>query len=156
MDEQRPCHFRRKSSCARECRPTHPGSSTSGTRTNGHADRTVPVHEVLGTDRTCRGSAGCECSAARDVPTPLGTRQTTKDKGRRLPSPFPFQRIAHRGPCGKTRVVPQNLRPKPGPAEIRDSRSTGALVDVWVSRYHEPGGTCVRMRAPSDCAEQLA
>lgn len=42
-------------------------------------------------------------------------------KARRLPTPCPSQDIAHRGACGKTRVVPQNLRPKPEPAEIRDS-----------------------------------
>jgi len=32
----------------------------------------------------------------------------------------------------------QNLRPKPEPAEIRDSRSTCAFVGVWVSRDVEP------------------
>ena len=60
-----------------------------------------------------------------------------KAKARSLPTPCPSQPIAHRGPCGKTRVVLQNLRPKPEPAEIRDSRSTCALVDVWVSRSAE-------------------
>ncbi len=85
---------------------------------------------------------------------------------RRLPTPCHSQRIAHRGPCGKTRVVPQNLQPKPEPAEIRDSRSTCALVDVWVSRDVEPPvglavrlwalGAEVRVCAPPDCAEQLA
>jgi UDP:flavonoid glycosyltransferase YjiC (YdhE family) len=89
-----------------------------------------------------------------------------RDVERRVPTPFHSQHIAHRGPCGKTRVVPQNLRPKPEPAEIRDSRSTCALVDVWVSRDVEPPvGLAVRLRAlgaevrvcaPPDCAEQLA
>ncbi len=89
-----------------------------------------------------------------------------KAKARRLPTPCHSQHIAHRGPCGKTRVVLHNLRPKPEPAEIRDSRSTRALVDVWVSRGVEPPvGLAVRLRAlgvevrvcaPPDCAEQLA
>jgi len=41
-----------------------------------------------------------------------------KAKARRLPTPCHSQRIAHQGACGKTRVVPQNRRPKPEPAEI--------------------------------------
>jgi hypothetical protein len=38
-------------------------------------------------------------------------------RGRRVPTPCHFQRIAHRGACGKTRVVPQNRGARPGPAE---------------------------------------
>ena len=70
------------------------------------------------------------------------------------------------GACGKTRVVLHNLRPKPEPAEIRELRSTCALVDVWVSLNVEPTvglalqlralGTEVPVCAPPDCAEQLA
>jgi transposase len=47
------------------------------------------------------------------VPSPTSTA-----KARRLPTPCHFQHIAHWGPCGKTRVVPQNLQPKPEPAEM--------------------------------------
>jgi hypothetical protein len=59
-----------------------------------------------------------------------------------------------------------NLRPKPEPAEIGESRSACALVDVWASLNVEPPvGLAVRLRAlgaevrvcaPPDCAEQLA
>jgi hypothetical protein len=89
-----------------------------------------------------------------------------KAKVRRVPTPCHSQRIAHWGPCGKTRVVLQNLRPKPEPADIRDSRRRCALVEVWVSRDVEPPvGLAVRLRAlgaevrgcaPLDGAEQLA
>jgi hypothetical protein len=89
-----------------------------------------------------------------------------KAKARRLRAPCHSQCIAHRGACGKTQVVLQNLQPKPEPAEIRGSRSTCAVVDVWVSRGVEPPvGLAVRLRAlgaevwvcaPPDCAEQLA
>src|SRR5690242_16550840 len=37
---------------------------------------------------------------------------------RRSVSPCHFQRIAHRGACGKTRVVVQNRPPKSQPAEM--------------------------------------
>lgn len=56
-----------------------------------------------------------------------------------VPSPCHSQRIAHGGPCGTTRVVPQNLRSKPEPAEIRDSRRR-----------------CARGCAPPVGAERLA
>jgi hypothetical protein len=89
-----------------------------------------------------------------------------KAKARRLRAPCHSQCIAHRGACGKTRVVLHNLRPKPEPAEIRESRSACALVDVWASLNVEPPvGLAVRLRAlgaevrvcaPPDCAEQLA
>jgi hypothetical protein len=71
-----------------------------------------------------------------------------KAKARRVRAPCHSQCIAHWGACGKTRVVLQNLRAKPEPAAIRDSRSTCALVDVWVSRDVEPPvGLAVRLRA---------
>jgi hypothetical protein len=38
------------------------------------------------------------------------------DKGKET-IPFPLQRIAHRGTCGKTRVAPQNRRLRPGHSE---------------------------------------
>jgi hypothetical protein len=41
-----------------------------------------------------------------------------KGKGKEIPTPCHFQHIAHRGACGKTRIVPQNLRRKPEPAEM--------------------------------------
>jgi hypothetical protein len=37
---------------------------------------------------------------------------------RGVPTPFHSQRIAHRGACGKTRVVPQNRRPRPEPTDM--------------------------------------
>ena len=37
---------------------------------------------------------------------------------RRGATPFHSQHIAHRGSCGKTRVVPQNCQPRPEPAEM--------------------------------------
>ena len=70
---------------------------------------------------------------------------------------MPLQFIAHWGACGKTRVVLHNLQPKPEPAEIRNSRSTCVVVDVWVSQDVEPPvGRAVRVWAPPGCAEQLA
>jgi hypothetical protein len=36
----------------------------------------------------------------------------------RIPTPFHSHRIAHRGACGKTRVAPQNRRPRPEPREM--------------------------------------
>lgn len=65
--------------------------------------------------------------------------QSERKSGRRVPTPCHFQHVAHWGPCGKTPVVLQNLRPKPVPAEIGDSRTT-----------------CARGCAPPDRAEQLA
>jgi hypothetical protein len=41
---------------------------------------------------------------------------STPERG--VPTPCHSQRIAHWGTCGKTRVVPQNHRPKPEPAEM--------------------------------------
>jgi hypothetical protein len=84
------------------------------------------------------------CRFARRLSVHSGRQ---KAKARRLRAPCHSQCIAHRGACGKTRVVLQNLRPKPEPAEIRDSRSTCALVDVWVSLNVEPTvGLAVRLR----------
>src|SRR3954451_7296796 len=57
-----------------------------------------------------------------------------KDKEK---TPFPFQRIAHGGTCGKTRVAPQNRRLRPGPAET--DRGSAALVSADIAiRSHEP------------------
>jgi hypothetical protein len=49
-------------------------------------------------------------------------RAAADEKGKELRAPCHFQFIAHWGACGKTPVVLHNLRPKPEPAEIRDSR----------------------------------
>ncbi len=86
------------------------------------------------------------CGAARCARTPGSRRGSIKgrDKGldrspakaRRSPTPCHSQRIAHRGACGKTRVVPQNLRPKPergvGFGEC-DVVSGGLMIDVIVA-----------------------
>jgi hypothetical protein len=47
-----------------------------------------------------------------------GGPSTPDDKGKGVPTPFHYQLIAHREGCGKTRVVPQNPRPRPEPAEM--------------------------------------
>ncbi|MFE7399019.1 hypothetical protein [Streptomyces sp. NPDC057557] len=44
-------------------------------------------------------------------------------------SPCRSQLIAHWGACGKTRVVAQNRRPRPQPAEMGARRA--CVVDVW-------------------------
>src|SRR5215217_6720586 len=49
-----------------------------------------------------------------------GACPSTADDEWKEPAPFPLQRIADRGPCGKTRVGPQNHRPRP---EIHGNRS---------------------------------
>src|SRR6059058_447947 len=41
---------------------------------------------------------------------------TIGEKG--VPTPFHSQHIAHRGACGKTRVLPQNRRPRPECTEM--------------------------------------
>ena len=77
------------------------------------------------------------CRFARRLSVHSGRQ---KAKARRLRAPCHSQCIAHRGACGKTRVVLHNLRPKPEPAEIRELRSTCALVDVWVSAGRRTAG----------------
>ncbi|HEY3896596.1 MAG TPA: hypothetical protein VGL88_14675 [Pseudonocardiaceae bacterium] len=68
-----------------------------------------------------------------------GWQRRHKAKARRSPTPCHSQRIAHRGPCGKTRVVPQN------PGRSQNLRKSGFAKCV-----------CSRVCAPPDCAEQLA
>jgi transposase len=48
-----------------------------------------------------------------------------RGRERRVPAPWHFQTIAHRGACGKARVVRQSRRPTPEPAE------TGVTKCVW-------------------------
>ena len=50
---------------------------------------------------------------ARRLPVHSG-----RSRKRRAPTPLHFQPIAHRGACGKTRVVPHNRWPGPEPAEM--------------------------------------
>lgn len=76
-----------------------------------------------------------------------GTRQKRGD-----PSPRHSQRIAHRGPCGKTPVVAQNRRPRPQPAEMGGTtclccRRTGDAVasNQWWDR------PCRRERSARGC-----
>ena len=54
-----------------------------------------------------------------------GIRLTSTPTKRRVRTPLHFQSIAHRGACGKTRVVPQNGWPRPEPTETesRDARA---------------------------------
>src|SRR4051794_5320866 len=62
--------------------------------------------------------------------------------------PFHFQRIAHRGACGKPPIVPQNRRPGPEPADVgwlmRVLLSTpghaGTSNRWWESRWAPCGG----------------
>src|SRR3712207_561665 len=49
-------------------------------------------------------------------------------------TPFHFQRIAHRGACGKTRVVPHNRRPR---QDLR--RKRGTKLRVVLSTYGSGG-----------------
>ena len=37
---------------------------------------------------------------------------------REVPTPFHFHFTAHKGDCGKPRVVPHNRQPKPEPTEM--------------------------------------
>src|SRR3954451_16757626 len=78
-----------------------------------------------------RGRGRCR---RRGSLSPLRPPRTTKGKEK---TPFPFQRIAHGGTCGKTRVAPQNRRLRPGPAET--DRGSAALVSADIAiRSHEP------------------
>jgi len=60
--------------------------------------------------------------------------RTTKGQGE--PTPCHYQRIAHGGPCGKTRGMSQTCWPKPGPAEMRAC----VVVDGWVARGRRTDG----------------
>jgi vancomycin aglycone glucosyltransferase len=82
-----------------------------------------------------------------------------------VPAPCHSQSIAHRGACGKARVVRQHRQPMPEPAEM------GVTKCVWCSRRMGRAGTSnrwrelavqlrtlgaeVRVCAPPDCAELL-
>src|SRR5436190_1138585 len=75
---------------------------------------------------------------------------TADDEGKESTHSFHFQRIAHRGACGKTRIVPQNRQPRPEPAEMGVAKcrvlfsTTGSRGDV------EPMvGLAVRLRTPN-------
>src|SRR5499433_2346717 len=87
-----------------------------------------------------------------------------QEKGR-ASTPLHFQSIAHRGTCGKTRVVPHNRRPGP------KSTEWGREMRVLLSTYDSRGGVeplvalAVRLQAlgaevlvcaPPDCADRLA
>jgi hypothetical protein len=71
-----------------------------------------------------------------------------KARARRLPTPCHPQHIAHRGPCGETRVVPQN-----SPAEAstwgNGSRDVRVLLSTYGGRgdVEPPVGLAVRLRA---------
>jgi hypothetical protein len=94
-------------------------------------------------------------------------QRTSKSKGKESTIPCQSQHIAHRGPCGKTRVVPQNLRPKPEPADqgfakyvcpgrhmgLAGRQTAGGTRGAVVGTRR--GGAGVRVCA-QDCAEQLA
>jgi hypothetical protein len=44
----------------------------------------------------------------------VGVAAERKNKGKEVPAPCHFQSTAHRGACGKARVVPHNRRPGSG------------------------------------------
>src|SRR3954454_15413731 len=79
--------------------------------------------------------------------------------------PIPLQHIAHRGACGKTRVVPQNRRPKPESTEMRVAKMRVLLMTYGSRGDVEPMvglamqlravGAEVQVCAPPDFAELL-
>jgi hypothetical protein len=72
-------------------------------------------------------------------------KRTIEESG--MHTPLHFQHIAHRGACGKTRVVPHNHWPGPN-VRRRGSRSACAVSDARVARRcRTAGGTRVRLRA---------
>jgi hypothetical protein len=64
----------------------------------------------------------------------LSVHRAIKAKARRSPTPCHSQLIAHGGPCGKARVMPQNRWPRPEPAEIGESPSACVVVGLWIVR----------------------
>ena len=96
---------------------------------------------------------------------PPRPRRTAKAKARRSRTPCHSQCIAHRGACGKTRVVPQNGWPRPEPTEPGVAKcvcccrrwARGGTSNQWrdlrCSRGHPARRRGVRA---ADCAEQLA
>ena len=56
-----------------------------------------------------------EDNAFKVVPRPRFARRLSvhADRERKEANSLPLQRITHLGTCGKTRVVPQNRRPRP-------------------------------------------
>ncbi|MCX2927551.1 hypothetical protein [Streptomyces sp. NEAU-W12] len=67
-------------------------------------------------------------------------RGAGRQKARNVSAPCLFQRIAHRGACGKAPVVPQNRRPGSEPVQIGDSRHVCPFVRVWASSFVRGGG----------------
>jgi hypothetical protein len=92
-------------------------------------------------------------AAPRITPaTPAGRLPPTRSRddlagARGDPTPCPFQLIAHRVACGKTRVVPQNRRPKARTCR-NESREVRVLVTTWGSRGDVEPLAGLRRRAP--------
>ncbi len=111
--------------------------------------RAAPAVETGGRPSACRALHGDQVLFGRTAvrgTTPLrkevvrgrNPRRKTEARGK-IPTPCHSQRIAHRGACGKTRVVPQNGRPRPEPGETTDSRSA-RVVDAQVARERRTAG----------------
>ena len=161
-----------KYECA-HVQPAVPGGNRSGARARGYATAASTAPANCSSRRTCRSTRwpGCPGSAraatcATICAAASACRRRATARSTRGNNPFHLQHIAHRGACGKTRVVPQNDWPKPEPADIGGSEMR-VLLWTWGSRGDvEPMlgfavalralGAEVRMCAPPDFAELLA
>jgi hypothetical protein len=75
---------------------------------------------------------------------------------RRVPSPFQFQYMTHRGACGKTRVVPHNCQPKPEPTEMGGIKMRVLWLTYGSPGDVEPMAGEAWVCSPLDFAELLA
>ncbi len=87
---------------------------------SGRQNALAAALKEYGALRRCPRSAAC-LRRPRDWTSSLWLKAwpwSPATPERRVPTPFHSQHRAHRGACGKTRVVPQNHRPRPEPTEM--------------------------------------
>jgi hypothetical protein len=64
-----------------------------------------------------------------------------RSRERRVPTPLHFQYIAHRGTCGKTRVVPHNRRPRPESTDMGAAKCVCCCRRMGARGRRAAGGT---------------
>ncbi len=147
--------------------PVNLASRVTGAARPGSILVSESTREAIGDDdRFTWSFAGARHLKGHQVGRQAVPRATGHSRKRLISNPSHSQAIAHPGACGKTRVVPQNRRPKPEPAEM-GSHEMRVLLSTYGSRGDvEPMvalavqlralGAEVRVCAPPDFAELLA
>jgi hypothetical protein len=129
-------------------RPGSPGwwtvrkrrARSTGAAARGTRPRRSPCHGPVGLCprlQTAHGGhetlLGRRCRRTRRAAASRRARPATRTiKGKGVRTPRHFEHIAHRGACGKTRVVPQNCRPRPEAAEMEGFATCVRVVDAHV------------------------